>query len=116
MTRKYILSVVAMIAIIAMVISGCTTPAPEPPPPGPEPRTTGPFLDEVLITREPSTSAAIQQLKTDAIDLYAFGLADAALFQEVVTDSRLKYTQSLGNLQRVHLQPSRARPSREPAS
>jgi peptide/nickel transport system substrate-binding protein len=71
-----------------------------------EPRTTGPFLDEVLITREPSTSAAIQQLKTDAIDLYAFGLADAALFQEVVTDSRLKYTQSLGSYNEFTFNPS----------
>jgi peptide/nickel transport system substrate-binding protein len=78
----------------------------EPEPPGPEERTTGPFLDEVLVTREPSTSAAIQQLKTDAMDLYAFGLADAALFQEVVTDPGLKYTQSLGSYNEFTFNPS----------
>ena len=106
MSRKFILSVVAMIVIMAMVISGCTTPTPEPPGPGPEPRTTGPFLDEVLVTREPSTSAAIQQLKNDAIDLYAFGLADSALLQEVISDSRLKYVQSLGSYNEFTMNPS----------
>jgi peptide/nickel transport system substrate-binding protein len=79
MARKHILTVVAMIAMVAMVVAGCTTPTPEP-----EPRTTGPFLDEVLVASEPEAADAIQQLKNDTMDVYAYGMANASLYAEVL--------------------------------
>ena len=50
---------------------------------------TGAFLDEVVITSEPDASAAIQRLKNNALDLYALGLSDAALYVDVLSDTSL---------------------------
>jgi len=58
-------------------------------------RTTGPFLDEVLVTKEPDSWAAVQQLKEDALDVYAFGLDDPALYAEVLSDPSLTSVESL---------------------
>jgi len=58
-------------------------------------RTMGPFLDEILITKEATPATAIQQLKEDALDVYAFGLDDPALYAEVLSDSTLTSAESL---------------------
>jgi len=58
-------------------------------------RTTGAFLDEVLITSEPDASAAIHKLKDDALDVYAFGLDNPALYAEVLSDPALASAESL---------------------
>ena len=50
---------------------------------------TGPLLDEVVITTEPDPSTAVQKLKDDVLDVYAFGLVDPALYAEVLTDPSL---------------------------
>jgi peptide/nickel transport system substrate-binding protein len=59
-------------------------------------RTTGAFLDEVVITSEPDASAAIQQLKEDALDVYAFGLDDPRLYAEVLSEPGLTSAESYG--------------------
>jgi peptide/nickel transport system substrate-binding protein len=59
-------------------------------------RTTGAFLDEVLITSEPDPSAAVQELKDDTLDIYAYGLANPALYAEVLADPNLTLVSSLG--------------------
>jgi len=58
---------------------------------------TGAFLDEVVITREPSASAAIQQLKDDALDVYAVRLYDPVLYAEVSADLDLTLAEALNN-------------------
>jgi len=59
-------------------------------------RTTGPFLDEVLITSEPDSAATIQNLSDGGLDIYAFGLADSALYAEVLADPDLAVAESRG--------------------
>ncbi len=39
----------------------------------------GQWVDEIVLTQEPSTSAAIAQLAADAIDVYAFAIGDFIL-------------------------------------
>jgi peptide/nickel transport system substrate-binding protein len=97
MTRKYMVSVVAMIAIIAMVIAGCTTPTPPPPPPGPTPRTTGPWIDSILITQEPVSAAAITKLGLNELDIYAFSITDPDLFATVVANPDINFVKSFGS-------------------
>jgi len=50
---------------------------------------TGAFLDEVVIASEPDASAAIQKLKDDTLDIYAYGLGDPALYAEASTEPDL---------------------------
>jgi peptide/nickel transport system substrate-binding protein len=92
MAKKLVVTIIALIGILAMVLPGCGGGPIEP-----ETRTTGPYLDEVLITNEPNFTAAVTRLQTDDLDLFAYGLADAALFQTVRSDPKLAYTTSLGS-------------------
>ncbi|TEU14539.1 MAG: hypothetical protein E3J25_04760, partial [Anaerolineales bacterium] len=62
----------------------------------PELRTTGAFLDEVLVTKEPDPSAAVQQLKNDVLDIYALGPTDASLYSEILADPNLTSVESVG--------------------
>ena len=57
---------------------------------------TGAFLDDVVITQELSPARAIQALKEDALDVYAFGIRDASLYAEVLADPNLTSVSSLG--------------------
>jgi len=112
MTKKLIVTIVVVMAIVGLVVSACPQEAIEPPGPEPDPeptpdpvepepeppapaRTTGPFLDEVVINAEPSAEAAIQELKNDALDVYAYALADASLYVEVLADPSLRALDSL---------------------
>jgi peptide/nickel transport system substrate-binding protein len=67
---------------------------------------TGAFLDEVLITSEPDASVAIQKLKDDALDVYAYGLADSALYAEVLGDPRLTVVENFGSLKELTFNPA----------
>jgi peptide/nickel transport system substrate-binding protein len=94
MAKKLIVTIIALIGIIAMVLPGCAGTAEEEEEVG---RTTGPFLDQVLITSEPDMAAAVSRLKADDIDLYSFGMADAALYADVLADPNLRAVQSKGS-------------------
>ena len=66
---------------------------------------TGAFLDEVLITSQPDAPAAIQELKDDTLDIYAYGLADPALHAEVLSDPNLTSVSSLGSFNEFTFNP-----------
>lgn len=66
---------------------------------------TGPFLDEVVITEESDAAAAIQQLKDDLLDVYAFGLRDPALYAEALTDPSLTSVLSGGSFNELTFNP-----------
>ncbi len=57
----------------------------------------GQWVDEIVLTQEPSTSAAIAQLAADAIDVYAFAIGDRALFATVLANPDLKSYQNFGS-------------------
>jgi peptide/nickel transport system substrate-binding protein len=50
---------------------------------------TGAFLDEVSVISEPDASVAIQNLKDNALDIYAYGLPDPALYADVLAEPDL---------------------------
>lgn len=90
MARKYLISFVAMIAIIAMAISGCTPTEPPTPPPAEE-REGGAWVDEIVISQEASGAAAILKMQEGIVHVYGHGLSDADLFEQVVDDPDLDY-------------------------
>ncbi len=104
MARKLLLPLMAVIIIVAMVVPGCGgEPTPPPPPP---PRDTGPWLDEVVINLETSGAAAIAQLQADDLDVYAYGMADAALYAEVLADPGLTHKESVGSFNEFSMNPA----------
>ena len=107
MVRKYMVSVVAMIAIIAMVISGCTTPTPEPPvePPGPTLPDTGALIGEIIFTEEKSAVASIVKMAGDQVQLYAQpGISDVAAF-DLVLEGGLPHAFSYGSYRDMRYNP-----------
>ena len=58
---------------------------------------TGAWLDEVVLTQQPDTAAAVAQLEAGEIDLYAFSIGDRALFTQVQASPNLKYYLSFGS-------------------
>jgi len=72
-------------------------------------RPTGSFLDEVLITQEPSSATAVGQLKDDTLDVFAWwhvlGLADASLHAEVLADPKLTSLENLSSYYELTFNP-----------
>jgi peptide/nickel transport system substrate-binding protein len=60
-------------------------------------RTTGPWVDDVLITEEPVSAAAIQKLGLGELDIYAFSVTDGDLFADVMANADLDYITSVGS-------------------
>jgi peptide/nickel transport system substrate-binding protein len=98
--------VLAALLIAALVaLPACTAPPAEQEEEEEEERTTGPYLDEVVITEEPNFAQAVYRLQTDDLDVFAYGLADADLFQEVLGDQDLTYIQAKGSFNEFTLNP-----------
>src|SRR5690625_2077731 len=57
---------------------------------------TGTWVDEVVITEEPSPATAIKRLQAKDIDIYADALSDIAAFDAVKADPNLDYYQTFG--------------------
>jgi len=57
---------------------------------------TGAFLDEVVISSEMDGWVAVQQLKEEALDLYAYALTDTAIYDYVLASPDLRMVTSLG--------------------
>ena len=93
MARKFIVTIVALIAIIGLVV-GCGGPIE---PDEPTDRTTGPYVDEILIVEEPVSAAAITKLGLNELDIYAFSVTDADLYATVLADPSIDYVKSFGS-------------------
>ena len=94
MPRKFIVTIVALIAIIGLVVSGCGGPIE---PDEPTDRTTGPWIDSVLIVEEPVSAAAITKLGLNELDIYAFAVTDADLYATVLADPEITSVNSFGS-------------------
>ncbi len=57
----------------------------------------GAWLDEVVLTQEPNTGAAVLKLAAGDIDMYAFSISDRALFAQVAANPDLKAYTSFGS-------------------
>ena len=64
----------------------------------------GAYLDEVIVTEEPSESAAITRLEAGEIDLYADGLTDSELYDQVIA-AGLDYEESFGSYAEITFNP-----------
>ncbi len=67
---------------------------------------TGAWLDEIIITEEPSAGAAVLQLEAGDIDIYAFSIGDRALFSQVQASANLKYLMSFGSFNDLTFNPA----------
>lgn len=57
----------------------------------------GQWVDEIVLTQEPSTSAAVAQLAANAFDVYAFAIGDRALYATVLANPALKSYNNFGS-------------------
>jgi peptide/nickel transport system substrate-binding protein len=88
----------AALLIAALVaLPACTAPPAEQEEEEEEERTTGPYLDEIIITEELDHAQAIFRLQTDDLDLFSYGLANPDLYQTVLGDQTLTHVASLGS-------------------
>jgi len=95
MARKYLLPIVAAIAIMALVITGCPPP-PDNDIPDPPVRVGGAWVDEIVISQEKSTAAAVTKLQEGDTQVYGFGVSDPDLFETIDADPNLDYMLTLG--------------------
>ena len=65
----------------------------------------GAWLDSIVFTEEPSAVSAISRLQDDELDLYTFACADPSLFQTVLEDEDLAYTESYGSYNELTFNP-----------
>ncbi|MBN1135378.1 MAG: ABC transporter substrate-binding protein, partial [Anaerolineae bacterium] len=64
----------------------------------PEPsKRTGAWVDMLVFTEQNSAEAAVKQLQANDIDIYAYSVGDADLFQTVSGDPNLSYTNAFGS-------------------
>ncbi len=95
MVKKVLIPVVAVIVIVVVIVSlrGNTQ---EPLPP-PEPRTTGPWVDAIVIAREPSPAAAVRKLETGDIHIWFGGaINDPDLYERLAERDDIRYDLSYG--------------------
>ncbi len=106
MTRKLLLTIVAMLVIIGLVLTGCPTDIPDdpdPPDPPPPDRTTGPYLDRIIFREETSVGAGISKLKANDIQMWhMLSISDPVLFEEeIAPDPNLRYEFSFGGFSEI---------------
>ncbi|MFO7712712.1 MAG: ABC transporter substrate-binding protein, partial [Dehalococcoidia bacterium] len=94
MVKKVILPVVAVIIIVVVIVS-LQGDRPTPPQP-PESRTTGPWVDAIVVRQESSTPAAVRKLEAGDIDIWLSALTDPDLYERVVTHPDIRYEFSYG--------------------
>ncbi len=123
MFRKQLLTVLGLLMIASMVLSACGAPATEAPkptepaapaatevPPTPEPTPVpvrnGAWLDQIVFTSIDQADQAVAQVQSGDIDVYAYSVADPAVFKTVAADANLTYSNSLGSYNELTFNPA----------
>ena len=95
MMKKVILPVVAVIVVVVVIVS-LQGDSPTPPP-LPDLRTTGPWLDAIVISAEPSAAAAVRKLEANDIDIWLLGaMTDPDLYERILTHTGIRHEFSYG--------------------
>ncbi len=100
----------AAAALVPAMLAGITSPAfslgaqEEEEVAVPDEARPGAYLDEVVVTEEPSESAAITRLEAGEIDLYASGMTDSELYDQAVA-AGLEYEESFGSYSEITFNP-----------
>jgi len=72
----------------------------------PEPVTrTGAWVDQLVFTEQNDAQAAVKQLQANDADIYAYTVADPAIFETVKSDPNLAYTTALGSYNEISANP-----------
>ena len=116
MLRNRTMVVLGLLVVASMVLAACQ---PATPPPAvvktPEAPVftmpacvpgTGAMVDSVVFTGIDQAEAAVTQLQAGQIDIYAYGVADATLFETVKADPNLTYTTAFGSYTELTFNPS----------
>jgi len=96
MLKKAILALVVVVAIVVVVVlvRGDT----EDPPPPPEVRTTGPWVDRILISQELSEAAGVARLEAGDIDIWwMLSISEPQLYERIMDNQDLRYEFSYGD-------------------
>ncbi len=66
----------------------------------------GAWVDQLVFSEQNDASAAVKQIQAGDIDIYAYTVADPAIFSEVKADPKLSYSQSVGSYDELTFNPS----------
>ncbi|HEX9090201.1 MAG TPA: ABC transporter substrate-binding protein, partial [Anaerolineales bacterium] len=66
----------------------------------------GAWVDQIVFTSQDSAAAAVTQLQANDIDVYAYTVSDATVFQTVKADSNLSYTTAFGSYDEFTFNPA----------
>jgi len=120
MKFKHIASLFSVLVALSLVLAACApqqtsatdepavepqapaateAPAPEPTeePAMPHTDRTGAWVDEVVFTEENSAEAAVSQLNAGQLDIYAYTVAEAPVYETVKASSNLAYSSAAGS-------------------
>lgn len=96
MVKKVLLALVAVVAVVVVIalVRGDTDGPPEPP----EARTTGPWVDRILISREASQAAGLLKLEAGDTDIWwMLSITDSELFERIAEHPDVQYGFSYGH-------------------
>lgn len=66
---------------------------------------TGAWLDMVIVVEEPSSDAGVARVEAGELDMYAYAVSKAALFEKVKANPDLAYSMSYGSLNVIMFNP-----------
>jgi len=96
MLKKAILTIVAVVAIVVVVV--LVRGDVEDPPPPPDVRTTGPWVDRILISQELSEAAGVARLEAADIDIWwMLSVTDPQLYDRIMDYEDLRHEFSYGH-------------------
>ncbi|NPA31020.1 MAG: ABC transporter substrate-binding protein, partial [Chloroflexi bacterium] len=82
------------------------SPSPSPAPTQAAGRCPGAGVEQVIFVSDPNAKAALAHLRQSDYHVYAYSLADPALFRQVQNDPNLKYVQFYGSNRELTLNPA----------
>lgn len=111
MSRNRFMLVIGLLVVASMILSACggevvETPVVTAEPPPPPVTRTGAWVDQIVFTGIDQAEAAVTQLQAGEIDVYAYGVADAVLFETVKADPNLSYTTAFGSYTEITFNPA----------
>ena len=66
---------------------------------------TGAWVDQLVFTEQNQADAAVKQLQANDMDVYAYSVSNAQLFEEVKADPKLSYTNAFGSYTEITFNP-----------
>lgn len=67
---------------------------------------TGAWVDEVIVTEEPTADRAITRLEAGELHVYAFGISDPAIYQRLQSSRTLSFERSFGSYSELTFNPA----------